>query len=301
MLLIFSFCVFGFACGAKGKSVPNQNQQEQGGNQQQQEDEVVIEFNDVLLFGANTAEQITSSVTQEDVGENIYPNKNLFVNSVKMLKALAAFEDLTLGACSKGVERQLDDYSTAPSGVNKMWAFFNQNGDIYKAEIDVIFGYHDISDDYTYDFYYFDISYNGESQALEMKIEIERSKKSVGNNSTANYYTFELSCILSDETDITSCAFTQFDRTEKIEDVSSETINNNYIKNYTRAEFDGENYTISTSILNVPNSPEVGIVSGFIENLNQKYTGIYYIGIARILPNITQTIAIFVSNSVIDN
>ena len=304
--LIFVFSACGKDANKPAENTPHNeeiiNGDEETNNDEEEEIITQVSASDLLLSAQNFSGTFFDDYefNLEDEFDNyIYANKTAYINATSMIGEIANIDGIRSGWCVSGKELQLNDYNGVISKVDKFFMMFSnvdESGNC-SVEVQIVFGYHDLSITKDYDFYYFKVEFNTITKNMVFDCRIEKSHTS-GTSSAATYYIFSLDGTFDDTPEFNNYTFYGFDRTAKINEVSSATINNNYIKNMGCAKcYDGEKtYSDpdqSDQTLNNPSSDFTADISEYVGSLNQYYNSITGGSALGTIENLSERLVIY--------
>ena len=245
-MLMLTFC-WSFSACKNGENPPdNQNQLENplpDSGESEPEVFVPLTMDDMLRLGAEVNETFFADFEQDmfnnSFAVNILTMKEMFVNSSDMLAEVSNFNTISQGATYYG-ETLSTETSDTPNQVNKFFiAYSPENSDNYsKLELRILLSYKGLDVKYTYDYYNFVIETDQKKNTISYMCAIEKSRALSTNNSTAEFFVFDITCDLKDVDNARDYRVYSFERNKII---NENLVNNTNIIKYSKSEFDGEN------------------------------------------------------------
>lgn len=287
LIFILPVMLFMCACGANDGDIDDGTSQTPPAvvTPEQEPQEVIpsLSNSDAFLLAFNLIEDFKDGYESDDELKNTY--LVTAENYVTILKTSSEIDGLTAGSCAGGNDVEVVDIETDLNHVEKI--LFTDKSTVEKVDVklQIIFGYDEKNINLSYKFMFFEMNVDKRTNSFTFNAYTENSIEKSSIDSTGSFEYCKITGVLGDEGSVDSIDVYYFDRNTKIEEVSINTINNNYIKNFEGVQYKNgqENvyYLSSQSDVNMANTTshqslaarEVALVS--VSQYRQfKYNGV---------------------------
>lgn len=269
------------ACTKGGNPSNNQSQQSGGsesGGENQSEEIVLLGFGDIIGVGKSLGSSFLNGFVDDEnldlVESDIITKKTLFLSVSDMIDKVSEFNNIRYEMVLAG-EKIVSMESTLPEQVNKFTVLYskNESSAVSKVDIRILLAYKGLDVAYNYDFYNIVIETNQKTGLVALKISVEKSKASGGNNSSARYEVLEINADLNNLSNIKSYKLFGYERSSILTSYAAKDIYN-AISKYSKSEFEGTNKDYMNVdegdvVLRNANSNEYSLLVNNVSNLGQ--------------------------------
>ena len=240
LIFILPVMLFMCACGANDGDVDDGASQTQppatvAPEQEQQEVIPSLSNSDAFLLAFNLIEDFKDGYEADDELKNTY--LATVENYVTILKTSSEIEGLTSGSCAAGNDVEVDDIDTDLNHVEKILYTDKSTLEKVDVKLQLMFGYDAKNINLSYKFMFFEMSVDKRTNSFTFNAYTENSIEKSSIDSTGSFEFCKITGVLGDEGIVDSIDVYYFDRNTKIEEVSINTINNNYIKNFEGVQY----------------------------------------------------------------
>lgn len=277
-ILMLTFCWSFSACKNKDNSPDNGNQIEDPLPDSGSEPEVFVPLtmDDIIGLGEELNDDFFANFEQDlfngSFEVNILGMKEMFLNANDMLGKISGLNTVSHGTTYYG-ETLTNETSDQPNQVNKFFITYSpENSDNYsKLELKIMLSYKSLDVKYTYDYYNIVIETDQKNNTISYMCAIEKSRAFSTNNSTAEFFVFDITCDLKDVDNARDYKVYSFERNKII---NENLVNNTNIVNYSKSEFDGENKEYMSTVqgeteLRNTNSKARDVIVNIVADLGQ--------------------------------
>lgn len=231
LCLIVPAILFCSACGKKKSDdvsttptvPPTQNED----NTQQEEVIPSLSNSDAFLLSCDLLNDFCDSESELKASYSVEIER-----MISLINTIYEIEELESGLCSKGKVVSDISESADVNRLAKMIFVDNSNDEKVSVSVKMLFGYKDLTTTYDYRFYHFTIDVDKKTRYVEIKTYSDLSVKYGSDDSTGRYSYLSVKGNIGEQSSISKLSYCEFDRSSLIEEVSNETITNNYIKNF---------------------------------------------------------------------
>ena len=226
---------FMFACGAKnddgsGDSTTPPATNDSANQEQQQEIIPSLSNSDAFLMVFELVNDFNDNYENNDELKNTY--LSVAESYVTVLKTVLEVEGLSSGTCFGGLDVNVADIDSNLNHVEKIMLSDNSTVENVDVQIQILFGYDAQNINLSYRYMYLKLGANKRTNEFEFNGYAENSIEKSAIDSNGSFEHCKITGVLGDEGNIDLIDVYLFDRNTKIEEVSINTINNNYIKNF---------------------------------------------------------------------